>query len=91
MKRTRFIIALALLFAAQTAARADSPSMNATAHVISLTFVNGGIEESREQKAFDTYARCLAWKHQKEFLPPQPPAFVSFVYCEQTEATLALS
>ena len=91
MKRTRFIIALALLLAAQTAAKADSHFMNATAHVISLTFVNGGIEERREQKPFDTYDLCLAWKHQKEFLPPHPPAFLSFVYCEQTEATLASS
>ena len=89
MKPTRFIIALALLLTAQTVARADSHIVNATAHVISLTFVNGGIEERREQKPFDTYALCLAWKHQKEFLPPDPPAFISFVYCAQTEATLA--
>ena len=91
MKRTRFIIALALLLTAQTAAKADSHSVNATAHVVSLTFANGGIEERREQKPFDTYALCLAWKHQKEFLPPDPPAFVSFVYCAHTEATLASS
>jgi hypothetical protein len=91
MKRTGFIIALALLLTAQTVARADSPIVNATAHVISLTFVNGGIEERREQKPFDTYALCLAWKRQKEFLPPDPPAFFSFVYCSQTEAALASS
>ncbi|MER8393944.1 hypothetical protein NKJ72_11080 [Mesorhizobium sp. M0045] len=91
MKRTRFIIALALLLTAQTAAKADSLIVNATAHVISLTFANGRIEERREQKPFDTYALCLAWKHQNEFLPPHPPAFISFVYCTQTEATLASS
>ena len=90
MKRTRFIIAVALLLTAQTAAKADSQIMNATAHIVSLAFANGGIEERREQKPFDTYALCLAWKHQKEFLPPDPPAFISSVYCTQTEATLAL-
>ena len=88
MKRTRRII-FAVLLTAQPVATADS--MNATAHVISLTFVNGGIEERREQKPFDTYVLCLAWKHQQEFLPPHPPAFISFVYCTQTEATLASS
>ena len=91
MKRTRFIIAVALLLTAQTAAKADSQIMNATAHVVSLAFANGGIDERREQKPFDTYALCLAWKHQKDFLPPDPPAFVSFVYCAQTEATPASS
>ena len=85
MQRTWFIITLALLLTAQTAAgKADSAIMSATAHVISLTFVSGGIEERREQKPFDTYPLCLAWKHQKEFLPPDPPALVSFVYCEGT-------
>lgn len=91
MKRTRFIIAVALFSTAQTAAKADSQIVNAIAHVISLAFVNGGIDERREQKPFDTYALCLAWKHQKDFLPPDPPAFVSFVYCAQTEATPASS
>jgi len=85
MKRTRFIIALALLLIAQTAAKADSHIMNATAHVISLVFAGDGIEELREQKPFETYALCLAWKHQKEILPPHPPAFNSFVYCEETQ------
>lgn len=91
MNCTKPIIALALLLAAQTAAQADSGTMNAIAYVISLTFVKGGIEERREQKPFDTYDLCLAWKHQKEFLPPNPPAFVSFVYCEKTKMTLASS
>lgn len=84
MKRTRFVMALATLLTAQTTARADSLTMNATAHVVSLTLVNGGIEESRDQKPFDTYALCLAWKRQKEFLPPHPPAFITFVYCTKT-------
>ena len=90
MKRTRCIIALALalVVAAQTAAKADSYFMNATAHVISLILVNGDIEERREQKPFDTYDTCLAWKHQQEFLPPYPLAFFSFVYCERTEVRL---
>jgi hypothetical protein len=91
MKRTRLIGALALLLAAQTAAKADSHIMSGIAYVVSLTFVNGGVEERREQKSFDTYGLCLAWKHQKEFLPPQPPAFVSLVYCAQTEPTLVSS
>jgi hypothetical protein len=91
MNRTRLIGALVLLVAAQTAAKADTHIMNGIAYVISLTFVNGGIEERREQKTFDTYGLCLAWKHQKEFLPPLPPAFVSLVYCVQTEATLVSS
>ena len=91
MKHAKIIIALALLLAGQTAAKADSHVMNAIAHVISLTSVNGGIEERREQKPFETYDICLAWQHQKELLPPDPPAFVSFVYCVQTEATIASS
>ena len=88
MKRTRFIIALALPLMAY-AAEADSQIVNAAAHVISLAFVKGDIEERREQKPFDTYALCLAWKHQQEFLPPVPPVSITFVYCEQT--TLASS
>ena len=91
MKRTRFIIALAFILTAQTAARADSRMVNAIAHIVSVRFVIDGIEESREQKRFDTYALCLEWKRQKEFLPPHPPAFLSFVYCARTEATLASS
>jgi hypothetical protein len=84
MQCIRFIVVLALVLMAQTAAKADPSFMNATAHVISLVFVNGGIEERREQKPFDTYDICLAWKHQKEFLPPVPPAFASAVYCDRT-------
>jgi hypothetical protein len=91
MERTRPIIALALVLAAQTAAKADPQSVNATAHVISLVFVDGGIEQRREQKSFDTIENCHAWKHEKDFLPPHPPAFISFVYCTQTWATLASS
>ena len=91
MKRTRLIISLVLLLAAQPAAKADSHFMSAFAHVISLTFVNGRIEESREQKPFDSYGLCLAWKHQKDFHRPHPPAFASFVYCAQTDATQASS
>ena len=91
MKPVRSIIALALVVAAPTAAKADSHIVNAIAFVVSLAPVNGGIEERREQKPFETYDLCLAWKHQKEFLPPDPPALVSFVYCERTEATLASS
>ncbi|MDQ6437734.1 hypothetical protein RB623_27090 [Mesorhizobium sp. LHD-90] len=86
MKRTRLIIALAVLLAAPTAAKTDSPTVNAIAFVISLAPVVGGIEERREQKPFETYDLCLAWKRQKEVLPPDPPALLSFVYCEQTEA-----
>jgi hypothetical protein len=91
MKQTRLIIALAILLTAQPVAKADSHLMDATAHVISLTFVNGGIEERREQKPFETYALCLAWKQQQEFLSPHPPASISFIYCAQIEATLASS
>ena len=91
MKRTVFIIALVLLATAPTAAKADSHAMNATAFVISLAPVNGRIEELREQKPFETYELCLAWKHQKQFLPPDPPALISFVYCERTEAMLVSS
>jgi hypothetical protein len=91
MRRTTLIIALALFLAVPTAAKAVPHTMTAIAHVISLTSVNGRIEERREQKPFYTYALCLAWKHQQDFLPPHPPAFLSFVYCEQTEATLASS
>ncbi|MER8406219.1 hypothetical protein NKH16_15980 [Mesorhizobium sp. M1307] len=84
MNRTKLIIALALLLAVPTAAKADPQSLNATAHVISLVFVDGRIDERREQKSFDTIKTCLAWKHQGEFLPPQPGSFVSFTYCELT-------
>jgi hypothetical protein len=73
---------------AQPAAKADFYFRNATAHVISFTFLDGGIEEHREQKSLDTYDTCLAWKRQKEFLPPPPPAFLSFVYCERAEVRL---
>lgn len=84
MNRTKPIIALALLLAVPTAAKADPQSLNATAHIISLIFVDGRIHERREQKSFDTMKICLAWKHQGEFLPPQPGSFVSFTYCELT-------
>ena len=91
MKPVRSIIALALVVATQTAAKADSHLMHAIAFVVSLAPVNGRIEERREQKPFETYDLCLAWKYQKAFLPPDPPALASFVYCERAETTLASS
>ena len=85
MKGAKLITSLLLVLATQTAAKADPQSVNASAHVISLVFVDGGIEQRREQKSFDTIKTCLTWKHQREFLPPQPASFVSFVYCELTK------
>ena len=86
MKRAQLVTSLLLVLAVQTAAKADPQSVNATAHVISLVFVDGGIEQRRERKPFDTLKTCHAWKHQRDFLPPQPASLVSFVYCEPAEA-----
>ncbi|MER8866618.1 hypothetical protein NKI19_23375 [Mesorhizobium sp. M0751] len=84
MNRTKLIIALALFLTVSTAAKADPQSLNATAHIISLVFVDGRFDERREQKSFDTIKICFAWKHQGEFLPPQPGSFASSTFCELT-------
>ncbi|MCF6117247.1 MULTISPECIES: hypothetical protein [Mesorhizobium] len=95
MNRTKPIIVLALLLAAQTAANADSRIAKFcspgpmddramfTAIAVTIHLTNQGkLIRLPHVKPMTSMAECRAWTHQQEFMRVLPGYLATFHYCD---------